>query len=558
LVSFISTRSWWDATAQVVARPEAFSTGAPWLSRALTVSLALHLVAALVGWVAVRKSDTPKTTTVDIEIAPPPPMVEALPEEVAKPPESAPAATQDNAATTPEAPAHDENIALHDAGVDAPVDAPTDAPLDAGRKKPRPDAAPDAGVPMVAEVDILDAGVGGDAEVTMGSAGGEVAALSDAGVPASDDAGERIAAIESGSGAGSGAGVGSGEGSGVPAAVETGSGSGAPGVDNQPAVAGAPTTAGTAANLLAYFPAGHQITALIRFDRLRNTEWADPAEQLFKPMPDYQGLFGSKNVTIGSKFDTLVISSPSPRDATATTLVVHAPIPRPELRDFLANPDTPITWTLTKGGMFGRRTGKVFKNDKRVLLAPWRDWIVLAQPTDLSPRLLAPAKGSIDTFETKATLPPWLQTIRTIEKESGEGPRGPALVLTLAGPGQRYEIPDVGLGVTSLPSPQRISCAMELVQQGWLIRGNIVFAKEADAKELVTVLEEAQQRIKDSRIFSALLRRQHMLNVVTGLSLARTGARVSYATSMSIADARAIFAAAAQTLGAYFTGQPQP
>ena len=33
-------------------------------------------------------------------------------------------------------------------------------------------------------------------------------------------------------------------------------------------------TAGTAANLLAYFPPGHVVTALVRFDRLRGTEWA--------------------------------------------------------------------------------------------------------------------------------------------------------------------------------------------------------------------------------------------------------------------------------------------
>jgi hypothetical protein len=131
-------------------------------------------------------------------------------------------------------------------------------------------------------------------------------------------------------------------------------------------------------------------------------------------------------------------------------------------------------------------------------------------------------------------------------------------VLTLAGPGTRYEIPDVGLGVTSLPSPQRISTAMELVTQGWLIRGNIVFAKEADAKEFAQAVTDMQQRITDSRVFSALLRRQHALNLVTGLSIERTGARVSYATSMSIADARALMAAAAATLDAYFAGQPQP
>jgi hypothetical protein len=204
--------------------------------------------------------------------------------------------------------------------------------------------------------------------------------------------------------------------------------------------------------------------------------------------------------------------------------------------------------------MLGKRSGKLFPNDKRVLLSPWKDWFVLAPPDDL-PGLTAPAKGSLDTIETRAKLPPWLQTIRTIEKESGEDKPGPALVLTIAGPGKRYDIPDIGLGITSLPSPQRISLAMELVTQGWLIRGNIVFAKEADAAEFESSVKEVQQRITDSRILSGLLRRQHALNLVTGLSVARTGARVSYATSMSISDARALLAAAAATLDAYFAGQ---
>ena len=95
-------------------------------------------------------------------------------------------------------------------------------------------------------------------------------------------------------------------------------------------------------------------------------------------------------------------------------------------------------------------------------------------------------------------LPPWLDTIRTIEQETVEAPkpdakpaekpddkRGPALVLTFTGPGKRYKIPDLlGIGVTSAPSPDRLSLAMELVKQGWLVRGNIVFATEADATAL--------------------------------------------------------------------------
>lgn len=549
---------------------EPFSTGASWLSRAVSVSVALHLVVALIGWLAVRPDERREVELVDIEMAPAPPKAEALPAEIAKVPESAPEAAQENTATA--APAEqpdDEALALHDAGVDAAPDAAVDAGV---KKKPRPDAGIDAATPMVAEGD-LDGGVPDDgaALATTSDAGGDLVALEDAGVPLGGDAGVQVAAIESGTGSGSGVGTGSGEGSGVAGAIETGSGSGAPGIDTQPAVDGAPTTAGTAANLLAYFPPGHQVTALIRFDRLRNTEWAEQAGRLFKPMPDYQALFGTGPAGVGEKkplekIDTLVISTPRPRDAAATTLVVHTPIPRRELRDFLTNRTTPITWTVAKGGMLGIRSGKLFPGDKRVFLAPWKDWIVLAPPTDL-PGLLTPAKGrakggakvGIDSFETKAKLPPWLQTIRTIEQESGEDKqRGPALVLTLAGPGQRYDIPDIGLGVTSLPAPQRISAAMELVTQGWLIRGNIVFAKEDDAKEFAQAVTDVQQRLTDSRVFSALLRRQHALNVVTGLSLERTGARVSYATSMSIADARALMAAAAATLDAYFAVQPPP
>lgn len=523
---------------------ELFSTGTSWLTRAVLVSAFLHVVVAVIWWQLRKPDDETPKTTVDIELAPPPPKVEALPEEVAKAPQSAPAAQQTGG--TEEAPPEEDVLAAIDAGVDAPVDAAIDAPA---KKRKRPDAA------LVAE-GLDDAGIDG------GDDGGTALAvdpgLVDAGVELGGDAG-LVAATESGSGTGSGVGMGSGsDGSGVAAATETGSGSGTPGMDNQPAVAGAPTSAGTAANLLAYFPAGHQVTALIRFDRLRKTEWAAPAERLFKPMPDYKVLFGARDAGVADKFDTLVISSPRPEDATATTLVVRSALTRPKLRDYLANAATPITWTVAKGGMYGKRSGKLFNGDKRVLLSPWRNWIVLAHPDDL-PGLTGASKGVIDTVETKAALPPWLQTIRTIEAESGDDKeKGPALVLTLAGPGHRYDIPDIGLGITSLPSPQRISLALELVDQGgWFIRGNIVFANEADAKEFEQAVRDVQQKIVDSRILSALLKRQHALNAVKNLSVARAEARVSYATSVSIADMRAVMAAAAATLDGYFAGQQQ-
>jgi hypothetical protein len=260
----------------------------------------------------------------------------------------------------------------------------------------------------------------------------------------------------------------------------------------------------------------------------------------------------------------LVISTPRPRDATATTLVMKTSLPRASVRDLLANATAPIAWSSTRGGALGKRSGKLFANDRRVVLSPWQGWYLLAQPDDLGGTTAA-ASGNVDRIEARGKLPAWLAGIRTIAKESGDDQKkGPALVMTVGeppgntGPAKsgRYKLPELGLGVSSLPVPQRISLAMELVKQGWLVRGNIVFGTEADAAELVQTLQDLQTRITDSHILSALLRKQHVLNVVAGLSLARTGARVSYATSISIADARAILAAAAQSLSGYFGAGP--
>ena len=499
------------------------------LSRAVLLSALLHVGLVVTAYFLVKPAE-PVKEVVDIELAPPPPKAEALPAEVAKPPaaeQGTPEAASHEAAPAPEP---DETAAI-DAGIDAPVDA-------APKKKKRPDAAPDA-----EQVAIADAGIDAPADAPA-------LATSDGSNAGSNELAEGSGSAGSaGSGAGSDAlaGGGSASGSGVPAAVAMGSGSGAPGMDTQPAVEGAPTTAGTAANLLAYFPPGHIVTALVRFDRLRGTEWAKPAEDLFRPMPDYRVLFGVRDAGLADKLDTLVVSSPQPRDATATTLVAHTQMTRAEMRTFLAS--SPVAWSATRGGMLGVRRSPM-QGDKRVVLSPWKNWFVLAQPEDVGnyPRVTT----SLDAVETRAKLPAWLQTIRTIEKESGDDKKGPALVVTMTGEGSRYNFPDVGLGVTSLPAPQRLSLAMELVPQGWLVRGNILFATEADATEVAGALLDVQHRIVGSYVMSKLLERQHVLNLVKGLSIARTGARVSYATSISIADARALLAALAATLSDYF------
>jgi hypothetical protein len=271
-------------------------------------------------------------------------------------------------------------------------------------------------------------------------------------------------------------------------------------------------------------------------------------------MPDYQLLFGARAAAITDKLETLVISTPRPRDATATTLVARTSLARGALRDFLAA-TSPVAWSSARGGLLGKRSGRMFQGDRRVFLSPFKGWFLLAQPDDLG-ALTGPARGSLDAVEASAKLPPWLAGIRKIEAESGDK-RGPALVVTLGLGGKRFDLAgnDLGLGIRSVPTPDRVSLAMELVRQGWLVRGNLRFASDADAAELIATVQQFQQRIADSRTIQLVIGKS-IAHVIANLAFARTGPRVSYATSISIADARAILAAAAQQLDHYFGRAP--
>jgi hypothetical protein len=77
------------------------------------------------------------------------------------------------------------------------------------------------------------------------------------------------------------------------------------------------------------------------------------------------------------------------------------------------------------------------------------------------------------------------------------------------------------------------------------------FASEKEAIEFITVADSVKERVSDSRAIQLVLGKQ-LVRVVENLSFARTGGRVSYATSVSIADARVILASLAQQLDGYF------
>jgi hypothetical protein len=312
-------------------------------------------------------------------------------------------------------------------------------------------------------------------------------------------------------------------------------------------------SAGTAANLLAYFPDKHVVTVMLRFDRLRGTEWADVAQQVLAVMPDYETLISDPDIVVADKFDLVAMSSPKASDATKTLLAVKSKIGQADLRDFLDEPGAPVSWSRVTGGVLGSRgKGKrVIRGDPRVFLAPFGPWMVLARPKDLA-GLLDPADGKLDDAAADpAKLPGWLSRLPDLEGEAGKTD-GPALMMTLGPRSKTWDMPDIGLGVTSLPAPERMTLSLEIDRQGFHVKGHLKFATEEDAKSFVEKTETARQAALESAAHTMVLKRAKIWNALKGLSMVRTDRRVSYSTSVSIADARVMSAAGILLVAEYF------
>lgn len=516
----------------------------------VVISVALHVVVMVTLRLVLPEAERERAISViDIQTAPRAPEAEALPPEQEAPPESAAAAGADEQGEVemPDEAPPEEGVGMVDAGV--PVDAPE--PVDAPPKKRRVDAGVDGGGLDDAQLarGAVDGGVvvddGGLAMLEVPADGGVVAAVAADGRAPADDGGAMVA-----SAAGDG-----GVPGGVPGGVGTSDGGVGPfgppgGADPTGSVAAKPSS-GTAANLLNYFPRGHVVTVMARLDRLRGTEWAERVETLLKPLPDYRGLVGDADVGLADNFDLLVVSSARPDDAVATTVLVRTRMAPAELRDFIDQPDAPVAWSAVKGGALGKRgrSPRVFHGDQRVFLSWAPGWMVLTQPRDLGP-LTTPRTGDLDRAARPIDLPPWLARAATISDESGE-PTGPALMVTAANM-FGDEIPMVGVAGASIPAPEQATITLEIVVDGFLLRGNLRYPDDSAAATAQDAIERLRLDLMNDRASRFVLERVGAVNPLRNLTLKRTGRRVAFSTSASIAEARAILAVVAQFVTAHF------
>ena len=297
-------------------------------------------------------------------------------------------------------------------------------------------------------------------------------------------------------------------------------------------------------------------------DRLRATEWAAQVEAMLAPLPDHDALIGDQPARITEMFETLVISSPDPGSADATTLVARSALAPAELRDLLDQPDAAVVWTPTTGGALGRRqpSARLIPGDPRVFLTWAPGWTTLARPDDLG-GLLQPATIGLDhAFAEPDRLPAWLAQVSTIEAESGVHD-GPALMLTASGMfPARIDLP---MADVDLPGPQRATLTLTIDPAGFVVRGNLRYASEGAAATAADALVRAQRELTERALARFTLGQVKAWNAVRGLTVQRTGARVAFSTSISTGDGRVLLARVADLLASRFDqvrrrGRPTP
>jgi hypothetical protein len=467
---------------------------------ALGISLVVHmlLVTAVVWQGSDDADDADPFSVLEIDIAPPAP-------EGFDPADDEPAAELVEEPPPPEPAAPDETTLEPEPAPEPAPEPEVAVPIDAGVPDASPRARGDAAPDETAEADDGDAGPPRDG-------GPEVAA----------------AARDGGPGA-------------------TGPATSGPRVRLPP---------GAAADFRRYAPDGDKVAVLLRYDRLRGTPWAPLADAILAPMPDHRSIVGDRKVAMTELFDTLLISSRNPTDVVATNIIARTRKPNAETRRFLDNAVQHVKWKAVRGGVIGKRQPSDVKleRDTREYLMPWPNWVVLTRAKHLGSAARTPIPGAVDLDTVQAendALPPWLQRAHSIDSESGEGP-GPIAIVSVGGiVASEVPVPQFG----TLPTPQTVSLALEMATTGFFVRGTLIFDTEARAQDFHARVEAAQTRMLDSKLSELLLKNFHAYHALKGLTVRRKGRKVTYATSISNADAKAMMELAADWARRFYAAQ---
>jgi hypothetical protein len=168
--------------------------------------------------------------------------------------------------------------------------------------------------------------------------------------------------------------------------------------DNAPA----PTS-----NLNAYGPRGSRLTALLRLDRLRGSDYAAPIDALLMRLPDRRDLLEGTGIDLFEAFDALLIATPHPLDPSVTFLAARHHLDEAALRAALGRgaraTDRVLTWRNEAGRPVGERHARrgapadapAARDDRIIVLAA--PGLAVVTPPAYRAMLLAPPPAPAGT-----------------------------------------------------------------------------------------------------------------------------------------------------------------
>jgi hypothetical protein len=111
-------------------------------------------------------------------------------------------------------------------------------------------------------------------------------------------------------------------------------------------------------DLGAYGPQGSRLTVLMRFDRLRGTEYVPALDHLLMFLPDRRALVEGTGLNLFDDFDAVLIATPNPLDPMVTFLAARHHLEDSALRTALARGTRGTNHTLTWRTEAGRPVGE--------------------------------------------------------------------------------------------------------------------------------------------------------------------------------------------------------
>src|ERR1700690_2769550 len=195
-------------------------------------------------------------------------------------------------------------------------------------------------------------------------------------------------------------------------------------------------------DLSAYGPRGSRLTALLRLDRLRGTDYAAPVDAVLMRLPDRRDLLEGTGLDLFDAFDALLIATPHPLDPSVTFLAARHHVDEVALRAALTRGACAtfrvLSWRNEAGRPVGERRalppaheGGLAERDDRIIVLPAPGLAVVTPPAYRAMLLAAPPglagtdagaradAGVIDGGTRASEAVGWAPLLSRIDAEEG-------------------------------------------------------------------------------------------------------------------------------------------